>query len=273
MAGGYPLGSELCNCTGYGVVLTTTGMGGTTVSAPGTANTKSSWVQLTAATTADADMIEITIGNTGAVATQANAVDIGIGAGGSEIVVFNNLMGTVQGQFTRSVASYIFPCSIPKGTRIAARSQSQTATDTGIRVSVRTFQSGFQNPGGAYGVDALGFSAAATTGTAVTAGNGAYGAWAQIIAATTRDYAGVVVAVDSTSANDSVFLFDVGVGLSGSEQVVASALIRSTSGGAVGPTEFVPVPIPAGSRVAVRGDDCISGSGHPFNATVYGIYY
>lgn len=273
MSGGFPLGVELTNGILYGQVLSTTGQGGTTVSPSATANTKGSFVQITptGGTTQDADVIEVTILMTGGSAAQAAAVDIAIGPSGSQIVVFNNLMACQQGQFARGGSKYLLPCSIPKGTAIWARSQAGVASSTDVRVTAKCFQSGFLGPGGAFGVDSLSFTPSATTGTAVTAGNGAYGAYAQM-AVTTRDYSGVIGIIDTTSANDSVFVYDIGIGIGGSQIAIVPGISQATQYLLGQASSLYSIQIPAGSTLWARASDSASGSGHPCNCTLYGVY-
>src|SRR5579871_3092164 len=274
MSGGFPFLPGLCNGKSIGAGTGLFVNGGTNIAPSATANTKGSWTQLTASCPIDADMIEISIVCAELQNTElADAVDIGIGSSGNEIVIFNNLMAVCQSRFTNPRSTYVFPCSIPAGTRISARSQSIAASGGGVYMSIRVFQTGFQGQGGASGVDAIGFNAAATTGVAITPGNGAKGSWTQIVASSSVDYAGLAMCIDNGPASSSaIYLIDVGIGGSGSEQIIVPDVLTGNNYGQLTPPPTYMVPIPAGSRIAVRADDVSSGSGVSFGITIYGIY-
>ncbi len=99
-----------------------------TVDPGGSANTKGSWAQITASTTAPASMIDLEIGppaNTGA----ANyAIDVAVGGSGSEKVILSNLFlrATNSSRPDQSIMGP-FPVNIPTGTRLSARCQSTTS--------------------------------------------------------------------------------------------------------------------------------------------------
>jgi hypothetical protein len=93
----------------------------------------------------------------------------------------------------------------------------------------------------------------------VTAGNAAHtkGAWIQLIASTPYDAYGIWVSIEGLSANNTntAYLVDIGVGPAGSEQVVLPNLDAwgaDSTGWAIRLYWF-PVYIPAGSRIAARG--------------------
>jgi hypothetical protein len=80
------------------------------------------------------------------------------------------------------------------------------------------------------------------------------GAWTQIVSSTPSDTGLIVVNYNGTSgiATDASVLFDIGVGASGSEVVVASNI--AVGGGAFSQTPHLSLPIfiPSGSRIAAR---------------------
>lgn len=115
----------------------TSDSGGTSVDAGGTANTKGSWVELTASTANPYKALIVCFGNQ---ANDARAgcswlVDIGVGAGGSEVTLVGNVPGRVQAATDLLVPRYHgpFPTHIPAGTRLAARAQCSINT-AGSRV-------------------------------------------------------------------------------------------------------------------------------------------
>jgi hypothetical protein len=103
------------------------------------------------------------------------------------------------------------------------------------------------------------------TPTANTSAN-TKGAWTEVVAstsATTTAIAVIVGGVQSSSANTAT-LVDVGVGASGSEQVVAANIavggaVRLATRDLSGLWVLLPVAVAAGSRVAVRIQSVVTG--------------
>ena len=121
-------GTSTAVATTYG----TSGASGTSVDPGGSVNTKGSYSQFTAATTADLDWLIVILAYGNAGPTSGSwAIDIATGAALSEVVVVPDLgwrWGTAYGPVTFQV-----PVSIAAGTRLSARMQS-TVTDTVDRV-------------------------------------------------------------------------------------------------------------------------------------------
>lgn len=123
------------HCVTYGATTATSR--GTSIDPGGSANTKGSWVQLSAATTHPIRWMLLHLGN------QANSartdatyvVDIGVGAAASESVIVANLMFMIDDAYDEPVPAYIgpFPVSIPTGSRLAARAAC-TITDATDRL-------------------------------------------------------------------------------------------------------------------------------------------
>lgn len=124
------LGS-LANPVTYGTVAGSSK--GTIIDPGGTVSTKGAYVQLTASTTANITTVAIfvTPGNLGQAITAYSDwwVDIATGVPGSEVVVIPNIPfacnATVDGQRTPAV---VFPITIPAGSQISARCQSNRNT-------------------------------------------------------------------------------------------------------------------------------------------------
>lgn len=121
-----PPGRSLVRAYGVGSAGVTRG---TSVDAGGTGNTKGSWAQITASTTAVIKELIIAAGN------QANSsrtaalwlVDVGVGGAGSEQVLIPDyrLAATVDETLDPRF-SPPFPVSIPQGSRLAVRAQCST---------------------------------------------------------------------------------------------------------------------------------------------------
>jgi hypothetical protein len=253
MAGGWPIGFGLANGYDYGSVTTTTI--GTLVTG-GSANTKGSYSQLTGATTYDACWIVVTITPASAAAYEyQGGIDIAIGASGSENLLINNLMAWNDGYYC-SCVRYAFPCQIPAGTRVAARCQSAQASNT-YAVSITLFDGDFVQMEGSASIDSYGFLTASSQGTAVTASAtaNAKGSYAQLTAATSYDLMGFALGFDTQGAapTNAYMFVDIAVGPAGSEQVICSNIpIMSGSANPLTNTEFIPIQIPAGTRIAAR---------------------
>lgn len=275
MSGGWPSTFELCNATDLGTVASASL--GTIVTASATANTKGAYTQITASTPTDADWILVSLNLVGASNIYTAAIDIAIGPSGSELVVVPNLM-----TFTRSLEAgnqwYMIPCSIPAGTRIAARCQSSLASSQ-ASVQVTTFQGNFADGSASGLIDAVGFIPTTTLGTAPTAGVNAQGSYTQLTAATANDYKGFFLGFDFQNATfgsvSYYHLLNLAIGPSGSEKVILpnlSLTVWATNSNNLTPSNstFFPIQIPAGTRIAVS--DSVSTSGSPaIGVTLYGV--
>src|ERR1035437_9061828 len=104
MAGGFPLGLDLCNGTSAGISSSTSV--GTTVT-NGTANTKGSYSPLVASTASDACWLTVVLNGVSPNTSYCNSIDVAIGAGGSEKIIASDLI--VQNESKGIVASYSFP--------------------------------------------------------------------------------------------------------------------------------------------------------------------
>ncbi len=113
---------------------TTADSGGTSVDPGGAANTKGAYSQLTASTTRALRALAVVLGadSNQTLTTAGYLLDIAIGAAGVEQVVIPDLWfnATTGGRTFLAGAMGPFPCSIPAGTRIAARGASSTTDAT-----------------------------------------------------------------------------------------------------------------------------------------------
>jgi hypothetical protein len=269
MSGGFPPGIELCNGQAAGAAATSSTAYGTAVASSATANALGSWTQLTAATAADTCWMVVNIWNTGSY--NNIALDIGVGPAGSEVVVAHQICVGVGYDY---VINFPIPCSIPAGTRIAARAQATAASITSY-VTLQLFDGAFADTEGMAGVEGVGFTASSTTSTAVAAGSTANtpGAYTQLIASSGRDYAGFFLSFRAAfPTNDYPGYADIAIGASGSEQVIVpSCLFYNNSFQATMPvTTIYWVPIPSGTRIATRITS--AATGWSLNVGFNGIY-
>lgn len=90
--------------------------------------------------------------------------------------------------------------------------------------------------------------------TAVTPGNGAWGSWTELVAATTSDAYGFLANSTGYSVAAASIHWQIGIGAASSEVVLAEWLSRTfTSTGYETGACYFPIYIPAGERVSVRG--------------------
>ncbi len=251
-----------------------------------TAHTKGAWAELTAATSTDSHRIIIYPGSTSTSGFDTSALlDIGVGAAGAEVVVAANL---AIGYYAPASGSYPYglrfdlPLWIPKGTRVAARSQSARASAAAVNIQTifMTEHAAGQVVRPAAAVLTFGADTATSHGVAIVpAAAAAKGAWSQITAATTEPLSALALGVQGNAINSmqaGTVALDIGVGAAGSEVVVVSdvpAEINNSEWVARGgPVQTWNVDIPAGTRIAVRcSNSGGSSSVYYVDAIVYGI--
>lgn len=273
MAGGFPLGLEVCNGQSIGAV---TGSSlGTTVTGGSTVSTLGAWTQIVASTTYDIAWLEvyITFKNPTNNA-EVIGVNIGIGASGSEHTIISNLV--MGGGADVSEAYYAFPCAIPAGTRIAAQAQSVFNGSVATYISLTGFDGAIPQIEGAAGVDNFGQATAPfPLGVPPGATADTKGSFVQLTASTAHDYIGLMgylltyAGLDNTSG-----LVDIAIGASGSEQVIWPNIpLTPNNASAFYPgivVPFTPIPIPAGSRISARFQS--TSTSDEVGVTLYGVY-
>lgn len=264
MPGGFPLGEDYCNAQDIGSNLTN---GGTSVT--GAAGAYGSWTQIISATAYDIDWLDIYVVNTtgGGIRTQC---DIGIGAAASEVVIANALFNSTGSVFPPSI--YRAPLSIPAGSRIAARTYNSGGTSASY-VALTGYSGAFTQMDGCAGLDAIGISGTAPTAVASSGSNATKGSWVQLTASTSRDYMGLIFG-GYASAVAGAFCGDIGIGGSGSEQIIVPNLqipAVGVGGNIYGICSPYFVAIPAGTRIAARVS-VGTGAAKTANLCCYGIY-
>ncbi len=275
MTGAWKGGLALSNATSIGAVSGTST--GTVLVGSASTFTKGAWAQLIASTTTDINWVVVS-GESVTTGGSAFAVDIGVGGSGSEIVVVSNLNYTFAGG-----AAFSFPLTIPAGTRIAARFASNNGSDT-FRLLMLGFQDTYQSAGAGSAVDTFGFNTSLNIGLAVDPGGSAHtkGAYSVLAPSTSFDYAGFFLTTDAQNSTGVGVVvvqwrIDLAVGAAGSEVVILPNFFQ------VGfafnlttiylPSQFYfPIPIAAGSRVAVRAQ-CTSTTtpDRVLGVTMYGV--
>lgn len=122
----------------YGVTIPTTTNRGTSLTVPGSVNTKSAWTQLTASTSATHSALMVSVQYAGSTTVVASGVllDIGIGGAGAETVLIPDLLvfgSTSELGYYRTPMTY--NVNIPSGSRLSARfarASASNALDVGL---------------------------------------------------------------------------------------------------------------------------------------------
>ena len=161
-----------------------------TVTASATPHALGSWSELIASTSGPVDWVCVWLtGTAGSGADTSQLVDIGIGAAASETVIAASLpAGFIPANSAANGPAggmVMFPCTIPKGTRIAARNQALNASDQ-VFVFIETYYQGLRCGDK---VDTYGANTAASRGTNLATSN----TYAELTAATTQPYQGLIV--------------------------------------------------------------------------------
>lgn len=194
--------------------------------------------------------------------------DIAVGGEGSEQDIISNLCAGCPGLAgsKRNLWQYFFPIFIPAGSRISARCQSDNASQL-IRLGIMSIGGGFSHPTAFNEIITYGANTGTTRGVTVDPGAtvDTKGDWVQITASTTRAAKGLVVGAGSRgNANMAwaAWLLDIGIGTEGSEQILIPNLHFASSDNVdkISPnnTVFIPVSIPAGTRIAARSQCSIN---------------
>lgn len=270
MSGGYPIGLELCNGSDNG---TDTANTRGTLLAIGN-HVYGAYTQLVASSPSDASWMIVNIWSNGSLNNgNQQSVNVAVGGAGNEVIIASDLMICQPGN-GYDIQSYSFPVSIPAGTRISANAAGKATTDA-VYCSVQLFDGAFTQMEGFAGVDSIGYSF--VNGVRVDTGSAnSKGSYSQIIASTSRDYAGLLFNVngqsDLASQTTSRWLLDFAIGGSGSEQIIVPNIPWTGEIGTKTLRLNGPffVPIPAGTRIAARGQSSLNADTAAL--TLYGMY-
>ncbi len=244
---------------------TTSNASGQVLTANGSANTMGSWAQLgTSGAT----------GNTTSeyfgflfswriVSTADFLIDIGIGAGGAQQVIVNNIY--VPNRIASGIVnqSVYFPVYIPNGASVWARCQASTGSSTifAMLTGITGGAAMFPPYRGAFLIGAQAGSSRATNFDPGSVA-GTQSSWSQLAADTTwSSVSRVINAImpmwgsnGTTTKVAAGILSDIGIGAAASEQPIIINLQKRLSSNAVTSLIDGPFPcsIPAGSRTSLR---------------------
>jgi hypothetical protein len=225
---------------------------GTLVTAGTPASTKGSYSEIVAATTFAAQGIWVVI-NRGS-ASAAVLVDIAVGAAASEQVIISDIYVRPRGSGLFNSCPLYLPLAIPEGSRISARSQSSTAATT-VDVSVILVRGGrgfcpvSSNvfPIGSAGANSPGLSSGVVSANTKIS-------YVEMTSSLARDINYLVVGLHSVCSATCGNLYDIAIGGSGSEQIImANMPDGSHSSIQVNRYSLIPCRLPAGTRIAMRG--------------------
>lgn len=246
---------------------------GTRATAGGSANTKGSWSQVTASLPHDAYGFWLTMAGTATSATSTDGLlDIGIGAGGSEVVLVPDLLAGWLGTPTQGPRTLFIPIFITKGTRVAVRNQGVLAGDTVD--CMFHFKSGDPaNRGQLFsGCDAYGIVSASSAGLAHTPGNtGAESTWASIGSTTSKSYGAIMPLIQSSNTTTTAIAYHWELGI-GSVTLAEWYYMGNTGEYLNGPfpSEPAAVNIASGAQLQVRAE--ASGTAIAFDVAAYCFY-
>lgn len=277
MAGAWRGGLQVANVLDVG---TNAGASqGVTIAGPASTFTKGSWVQLVASATRDSAWIMVYV-QTAMGSSGVQAIDVGVGASGSEQPVISNLLCSSTGSIG---IRFLFPVAIQAGTRIAARLASGSTNDQMI-IGVTTLADTFGSVGIGSMVDTYGVISTTNLGSLVDPGTSANtkGAYTQLTASLTSDISGFLLLFDCQAATGSVgavsWLIDLAVGPAGSEHIILPNLFMTATTGSTFSTingqlvPYVPYQLAAATRVAVRAQCSTATSpDRHLGATLYGV--
>lgn len=227
----------------------------TTVFASGTAHTKGAWAALVASLPFDIDGFYVNLRYESGF---NHLFDMGIGGAGSEVVLVSNIAlgpsaGIGPGGFFMCEPLWI-PLRLPKGTRVAARSQSSGA-NAQILMKLLLVGATFGKPGGYHRAITMGDVPASSVGTSATTGAvNTKGSWAQLTASLPESVKHVLFSAVAPTGTLAEFALDLGIGGAGSEVVVVPNMYYNTTiGRGYNGIWSIPLAIRAGARVAYRG--------------------
>jgi len=246
-----------------------------TLTASTTTHTKGSYSEIIASTGGNSSYMIVEAGTSGFSGNVAALIDIATGASGSESVLIGDVAigHNIQNIASRANTAWGVPIKVASGTRLAARIQSATASQT-YRCRIRIFSMGDY----AYAPTAIDVIGTSTSTSAGTAMSGASGTWVQLTASTANAYRAVVIL---PSASDAAFPsgnrfteYTLGTGAAGSEIEYGRTMSQIVNDQSIGMSPNYPpiasgAVIPAGTRLAVKHDH--SSDPGDFDITLIGI--
>ena len=218
------------------------------------ANTKGSWAEVEASLSHNIEYF--TINPRLSTAGRTMAIDIGVGAAGSEKVLVADLFYTSGN--AGPVSAGILPIRASKGQRLAVRFQSNNSASAPV-FDIYAYARGPLGMMGYGRAWTLGVNLTDTTAVSVDAdGGGSFGTWFQISSSTPAPFRAIQMFFGhhaNAALSSIAWDFQIGVGAAAAEKIVlqfsANASVDSDAI-AGSPTVPYPVDIPVGSRLSCR---------------------
>jgi hypothetical protein len=244
------------------------------VTAHATIHTVGSYTELITATAAPVTALRVKFrGVAGSGNATSMLANIATGAAASEVVLIPNInIGYTE---PTAGSTFLFPVSIPAGTRISANIQALITVDTTF-VTMRTLSGSNRT---ATSITDLGTNTAASNGVSVATGtSSAEGSWTEIISSTANHYGAIMAAIGGAadiSVQTSAVSLDIGVGAAASEVAIVNDIsFVSSSNEEVFPRfPIEPIyhaDIPAGSRLSARISST-SATAQNYDVILYGL--
>lgn len=269
--------------------FTVTARDGTTLTADVTPHTEAaSYTELIASTAAQTDVVDVCVsGVRTAGADTGVLLDLATGAAASETAFINDLnCGEVETGTVSRGNLYSVHRRFAASTRVSARIRATVASETAV-VGIALRQSGvhIENVGA---WTTYGANTAASQGTSVTAGSGAYGSWTEIATSSSAHnlfLLGLDTLGDTTVGSEAGYLVRFGYGattgggphatdgaFTGAGGTIVSATWQwrmSTSEAVMGPFPPCPIYVVVGNSQTLWA--CIaSGSAEARGVIIYG---
>lgn len=246
---------------------------------PSSANTPGAWTALFT-TGEDVSALDVVL-HPPSQKTRSYSVDLQIsGAAGTFTLVSGLMVEMSVGTAAALPVTYRLPLAIPSGYTVSGRFSASILTGATMSVDIVAWETNLLGTPAA-AIDTIGFNSTTTLGTPVLSGvSGAFGAYSQLIGATSYDYLGLLIAFDAQNASTGFtagtqYQINLAIGASGSEVVIVPGIpLQTVSGATVGlvPRSWplIPVRIPAGSRIAAAVSSS-AASADILGLTLYGV--
>lgn len=229
----------------------------------GAANTKGAWADLVATTSRDVMGLGLFVTEAIFIANTDTSILMDIGIGNTGDAIDDILVPDVTVGYQQIFATIFFPIFVRKGERIAARIQGTQASETFVSRPWVEYAPPPPHWAGFHAGDQL----TPMTNSAPTMGNFTNNAFEEIIASTINPYRAFSFypAIVTNSASNADHLIELGVGGSGSEQVIGRWAVETGANenfASYPMVRYVCARVPAGSRLAVRktGTTAVTGS-------------
>jgi len=228
-----------------------------TITSSGSANTKGSYVQITAVTTEDSYGIILVVRSDQS-AGEIFLADIAIGAAASEQDIVSNLLINANTDYQ----TVYIPIFTQNNSRISMRHQS--ASSSAVLQASIIFPFGGMNKHASFDfIEAHGEDTTNTRGVDISpaVSLNQKSAWVEVESSLTHDAKAVIVATGDRGAGGLAHWFDLGIGAAASEQVKIENIyvVPEEQSAFTGPFYL---DIPSGSRIAMRSQHDTSTTPH-----------